>query len=133
MSDGSDNGSDNYPADTSNAPKPTGESNFKTADAPHSQYSAPSDHGADGPAHCGGIIDMGSILDAGGLAGGPGSLIDVELGKGDGHKAAILDLVVGGDDIAAASVLGGEIFVGVDTVGPCGLLDGLFDDCSFLS
>jgi hypothetical protein len=107
MSDGSDNGVDNYPADTSNAPKPAGESNLKTPDAPHSQYSAPSDHSADGPAHCGGIIDIGDLI------GGPGSLIDLDVGHG-GHAPAILELAVGGGDIVTASLLGSDILHGDD-------------------
>jgi hypothetical protein len=115
MSDGSDNGVETYPADTSNVPGPTGESSSKTTnDAPHSQYSDPSSHGADGSAHCGGIIDIDGILDAGRLVDGPGSLIEVGVGQGDGQTASILDLAVGGDDIATASLLGSDILHGGD-------------------
>jgi hypothetical protein len=115
MSDGSDNGVDIYPADTSNAPGPTGGTSSKPAnDASHSPSSPPSDHASDGSAHCGGIIDIGGILDAGGLVGGPGSLIEVGVGQGDGQTASILDLTLGGDDIATASLLGSDILHGGD-------------------
>jgi hypothetical protein len=109
MSDGSDNGVDIYPADTSNAPGPTGGTSSKPAnDASHSPSSPPSDHASDDSAHCGGIIDIGDLI------GGPGSLIDLEVGHGGGQTASILDLTLGGDDIATASLLGSDILHGGD-------------------
>ena len=70
--------------------------------------------------------------------GGPGSvipgLIDVDLGGSDGHPAAILDVVLGGDDALNVTVLhGSDIFgSGHDVLNSCGVLDGVFDDCSLL-
>jgi hypothetical protein len=80
--------------------------------------------------HCGGLIDVDGIVKLGGLIGGPGSLIDIEFGQGNGHTAAILDLVVGHDE---GLTIDAEILAGLDHVGACGLVDGLFDDCSLLS
>jgi hypothetical protein len=74
-----------------------------------------------------------------GLIGAVGSLADVDLGQGDGHTAAVLDVVLGGDDTASVSLLGSEILGGEgllgsgDIIGTCGLLDGLLDGCSLLS
>lgn len=127
MSDGSDLGSDPTYFNTGGS-APNGAGIFgPTHDTPPSP---PGDHdGSD----CGGLIDIGGILDLGGLIGGPGSLIDVELGQGDGHTAAVLDVVLGGDDTATVSLLGSEILGGGDILGSCGLLDGLLDGCSLLS
>ena len=68
-----------------------------------------------------------------GLIGAVGSLVDADLGQGDGHTAALLDVVLGGDGGASVSLLGSEILGGGDSIGPCGLLDGLLDGCSLLS
>jgi hypothetical protein len=83
--------------------------------------------------HCdgGGLIDVGGLVKLGGLLGSPGSLIDVEFGRGDGHHAAILDVDAGGKSAVDVSFPGSDI-VG-DIPGVCGLLDALFDDCSLLS
>lgn len=80
-----------------------------------------------------GLVGVGGLDHLGTLVGDQGSLIDLDFGQGDGHTAALLDVVVGGEDIAKASLLGSEILGGGDGIGACGLLDGLFDDCSLLS
>lgn len=118
MSDGSDLGSDSSSSTTYGPP----------VQSPPSPTPSQSDHCPDGPASSGGLIDIGGIVNLGGLIGGPGSLIDVDLGQGDTHTAAILDFVVGSDDLATASVLGGDT-LSVDAVG----FSGLLDDCSLLT
>lgn len=60
-------------------------------------------------------------------------MIDIEFGQGDGHTAAILDVVLGGDDVANISLLGSDILGSGGILGSCGLLDGILDDCSLLS
>ena len=80
-----------------------------------------------------GLVGVGGLDHLGTLVGDKGSLIDLDFGQGDGHTAALLDVVVGGEDIANASLLGAEILGGGDGIGACGLLDGLLDDCSLLS
>lgn len=120
MSDGSDLGVDPTYDNT-----PGGQSVFNPPPSEPETPNTPDDT-------CGGLIDIGGILDLGGLIGSPGSLIDVEFGQGDGHTAAILDVVLG--DGPSVSLLGSDILGGGgDVLGSCGLLDGLFDNCSLLS
>ncbi len=115
MSDGSDNGVDYYPT----GPAPAGETGWKPpSDSAYSPSSPSGEHGADSAAHCGGILDLG------GLIGGPGSVVDVEAGQGDGHTAAVLDVVLGGEDTASVSLLGQDILGAGDILGTCGLIGG---------
>ena len=126
MSDGSDLG--DYP--TQYQPS-GGTASGRTPDSPTPPPSDTPEHN-----DCGGLIDVAGILDLGKLFGGPGTLIDVEFGQGDGHTAAILDVVLGDDDglTVNANVLGGSDILGGggEILGSCGLLDGVLDDCSLL-
>lgn len=67
--------------------------------------------------HCGALLDLGGL---GSLISG---LIDIDVGAGsDGstHAAAVIDVDLGGADVASVSVLGG-----VDVAGGSGILGGL--------
>jgi hypothetical protein len=125
MSDGSDLGSDpTYSTNSGPFSQHSPEGSGINQPAPHAPNDTPDQK------DCGALIDVDVKVDLGGLIGSPGSLIDVDFGQGDGHTAAILDIVVGDDSLLDATVLSGmDVFGGNGT---CNLLDGLFDDCSLL-